>query len=129
MKLLLLVLSCLSLAAVLGYGLACPRSTLLAPAIVGLDSSKREIALTFDDGPSPYTAQILDILKKENVPASFFMCGANARRHPDIARRVAAEGHELGNHTDSHPFLHLKSSTRIESEIDEAQKAIEEATG
>jgi peptidoglycan-N-acetylglucosamine deacetylase len=127
--LLSLAVLCLVLAAVLGYGLACPRSTMLAPAIVSLDSSKKEITLTFDDGPSPYTAQILDILKKENVPASFFMCGANARRHPAIARRAAEEGHEIGNHTENHPWLYLKTASRIEGEIDAAQRAIEEATG
>jgi len=62
------------------------------------------IALTFDDGPWPvYTGQILDILKREQVHATFFMIGRNISHWPALARRVAAEGHAIGNHTWNHP--------------------------
>ncbi|HJT15879.1 MAG TPA: polysaccharide deacetylase family protein, partial [Thermoanaerobaculia bacterium] len=58
------------------------------------------IALTIDDGPAePYTAQMLDIFKKYNVKATFFLIGQNAERHPDLVRRIWAEGHEIGNHS------------------------------
>jgi peptidoglycan-N-acetylglucosamine deacetylase len=63
------------------------------------------IALTFDDGPNIYTSQVLDVLKANNVRATFFIVGRMARTHPDILARIAAEGHLLANHTSSHPQL------------------------
>lgn len=66
------------------------------------DPGKR-IALTFDDGPDPrWTPKVLDVLAREHVPGTFFMVGSQAARHPDIVRRVAAAGHEIGNHTFTH---------------------------
>jgi peptidoglycan/xylan/chitin deacetylase (PgdA/CDA1 family) len=66
---------------------------------------RRSIALTFDDGPSPGSLALLDYLGKEGVKATFFQCGANVLRHPDISRRVSQAGHEIGNHTYSHARL------------------------
>ena len=64
------------------------------------------IAMTFDDGPSPgTTTRLLDILKERNIKATFFMIGPNVVAHPEIARRVLAEGHEIGNHSWTHPQL------------------------
>ena len=64
---------------------------------------KRRVALTFDDGPHPkYTPEILDILAEYGVPATFFMVGSNARAYPRLVSRVIREGHEIGNHTESH---------------------------
>lgn len=113
---------------VLAYGLGAEGSTLLGPALVRL-SGDSDAALTFDDGPSPDTARILDILREKKVTATFFLCGASVERYPELARRIAAEGHALGNHTYSHPYLHLKSRAEIASEIDRAQDAIERVTG
>jgi peptidoglycan/xylan/chitin deacetylase (PgdA/CDA1 family) len=63
----------------------------------------KKIFLTFDDGPSwPFTLQILDILSKEGAKASFFVCGRNVQRYPEIARQIVAQGHLIGNHTFSH---------------------------
>ncbi len=65
-----------------------------------------KIALTFDDGPDPeWTPQILDILKAKHVRATFFIIGANAEANPDLVQRIFDEGHELGNHTYTHPNL------------------------
>lgn len=73
-----------------------------------MSNSARNVSLTFDDGPnSPYTEQILDILKKEKIKATFFVCGANVKRHPEIVRQAAKEGHLIGNHTYNHHFLPL----------------------
>ncbi|MDE2182108.1 MAG: polysaccharide deacetylase family protein [Alphaproteobacteria bacterium] len=64
-----------------------------------------EIALTFDDGPNAYTTRVLDVLKANNVKATFFIVGKMAKAHPDILARIAAEGHLLANHSASHPEL------------------------
>ncbi|MBP3918713.1 MAG: polysaccharide deacetylase family protein [Clostridia bacterium] len=70
------------------------------------DNGCMKIAITFDDGPSPkYTADILDYLKEEEIHATFFVVGSMARLSPELLRREEAEGHEIGNHTDSHPRL------------------------
>lgn len=67
---------------------------------------ERTVALTFDDGPDPrWTPAVLDVLRREDVPATFFVVGARAAREPALVRRVLAEGHELGNHTWSHTDL------------------------
>jgi chitooligosaccharide deacetylase len=63
------------------------------------------VALTFDDGPSAWTEPILDILAAHGAHATFFLIGRVAERHSDIVRRISAEGHEVGNHTWSHPHL------------------------
>lgn len=112
----------------LAHGLGAEGSTLLGPALVRLERDA-DAALTFDDGPSPDTARILDILREKGVKATFFLCGAAVERYPELAKRIAAEGHALGNHTYSHPYLHLKSRDVIASEIDRTQAAIERATG
>src|SRR3569832_2035335 len=67
--------------------------------------SRPSIALTFDDGPSEGTGQLLEVLERYGVPATFFQCGANVDRLPAAAREAAAAGHEIGNHTYSHPLL------------------------
>lgn len=115
--------------AVLAYGLGSPQATLLGPALVrGGDPAR--VTLTFDDGPSvPYTGQILDILRANGIRATFFLCGASAERYPDLVRRIRDEGHEIGNHTWSHPYLYLKSRETIAAEIDRTQEILERITG
>lgn len=73
-------------------------------------SIAKKIALTFDDGPNPpYTEQMLAILKEKQVPATFFVCGANVERHPDLVKAIHAHGHLIGNHT----FFHHPLTTRL----------------
>jgi peptidoglycan/xylan/chitin deacetylase (PgdA/CDA1 family) len=93
------------------------------------DRTRTALALTFDDGPSESTPALLDILDRHKVPATFFMCGQNVRRCPDVAREVGQRGHQIGNHTDSHPRFDFKSSSFIYREMATAQEAIEKATG
>lgn len=120
-----------SVVGVLAYGLAAPRATLLGPALIRLPPTPgvKPLALTFDDGPSPFTGRVLDILRREHVHATFFLCGANVERYPELVRRIQAEGHVIGNHTYSHPYLDLKAKARIADEIDNAQAAIGKITG
>ena len=86
------------------------------------------LALTFDDGPSESTPQILDVLAQYGAQATFFQCGANVARLPEIARAVAP-GHEIGNHSYSHPYLFLRTPGGIEYELRRAQETIAEHTG
>src|SRR5262245_61642270 len=96
-------------AGVLAYAVRSPACSLLAPSVYKGAATRRAIALTFDDGPSESTPELLKILAGFRAPATFFQCGVNVRRLPQVAREVAAAGHEVGNHTDSHPKLHFKS--------------------
>jgi peptidoglycan/xylan/chitin deacetylase (PgdA/CDA1 family) len=116
-------------ASMLAYAVRAPRSSLLAPSVHRGAKTRRAIALTFDDGPSESTAELLEILAAHRAPATFFQCGANVRRLPDVARSVAAAGHEIGNHTNSHPMFHFKSPEFIYRELATAQDIIEEVTG
>lgn len=82
----------------------------------------KRIALTFDDGPTPgVTDLILDELKRRKLHATFFMIGERIARAPDLARRVLAEGHEIGNHTFTHPKLSTLADEQIEAEIQKTQ--------
>jgi peptidoglycan/xylan/chitin deacetylase (PgdA/CDA1 family) len=87
------------------------------------------IALTFDDGPSESTPEILEILARHGAPATFFQCGANVERLPAIAREVREAGHEIGNHSHTHPLLCFRSPAFIEGELRRAQEAIARHTG
>ncbi|MEA5054724.1 MAG: polysaccharide deacetylase family protein [Propionicimonas sp.] len=87
------------------------------------------IAITFDDGPSAQSGEVLDLLKKEGVKATFFVIGENVKLHPAMVKRMAAEGHVVGNHSYTHPqFWHL-SAAAITSEITRTSDAIEASTG
>ncbi|HEY2297179.1 MAG TPA: bifunctional polysaccharide deacetylase/glycosyltransferase family 2 protein [Jatrophihabitans sp.] len=98
-------------------------------ATAGYRLSPRVAALTFDDGPSPYTAQILDVLERQHVPATFFVIGANIAGHGDELRRMVADGDEVGVHTFTHIDLSGVSAWREEIELDTTQLAIASDTG
>jgi peptidoglycan-N-acetylglucosamine deacetylase len=112
------------------YAWSVPTLQILGPALLRGPAHGGHVALTFDDGPSsPYTVQILEILRERGVTATFFLCGKNVERHPEIARRIVAEGHTIGNHTYSHPFPYFRRRSFIAAEIDRAQDVIERVTG
>lgn len=88
------------------------------------------IAITFDDGPhKDLTPRLLDILKEKKVKATFFIIGRNADNYPDIMKRIAAEGHEVANHSWSHPELAKLPQDTIKSEITRTTDAITKTTG
>lgn len=90
----------------------------------------RIAALTFDDGPDPvHTPAVLDILAREHVQASFFLIGERAGASPDIARRIAAEGHDLGNHTWDHRNLWFCGPRETRRQIERGHDAIAAAAG
>ena len=88
------------------------------------------LALTFDDGPDPkWTPAILDILKQENVPATFFIIGKNGQAYPDLVRRIVNDGHEVGNHSFTHPNLGEIPLSLTELELNATQRLIESEVG
>ncbi len=100
---LIIILGC---AGGLAYACIIPSSQVFSPVVNRGPAESRNVVLTFDDGPAPpFTEQILDILAEHGISATFFLCGKNVERHPEIARRIVREGHTIGNHTYSHPFL------------------------
>ena len=111
------------------YGALEPNNSLFG-SVTGRGPRDRRVYLTFDDGPNPQaTGAILETLARHGVPAAFFMVGAHVRRFPGVARAVAASGHAIGNHTDTHPKLHLAGPRRSYGELKAAHEAITEATG
>ncbi|MCD6038862.1 MAG: pgdA [Gammaproteobacteria bacterium] len=91
---------------------------------------KGTVALTFDDGPSPlYTPQILAILKKYNIKATFFMVGVNAKKYPEIVKQVLAEGQAINSHSLTHPMLTKLNDKELYKEIATPQVIIYKIIG
>jgi len=118
-----------------GYAYAAnwPTSQLFGRTLIAgpsTDPQAHTIALTYDDGPSPRnTPALLDLLAEHNTHATFFLIGEHVRKHPDLARRIAAAGHVLGNHTTMHPNLRRKNATRTREELQRCQQLIQDTTG
>ncbi|MEO0454542.1 MAG: polysaccharide deacetylase family protein [Verrucomicrobiota bacterium] len=90
----------------------------------------KRICLTYDDGPTPgVTDKVLNELDKRDIKATFFMIGRKVKQYASLAKEVAAAGHEVANHTYTHPVLSKLSSQRVSSELDQCQKVIEDIIG
>jgi peptidoglycan/xylan/chitin deacetylase (PgdA/CDA1 family) len=114
----------------LGLGMFHQNCGLFGPAIGRGARHGHRLYLTFDDGPSASaTGDILETLRARSVPAAFFMVGEHVRQLPELARRAASAGHEIGNHTQHHVKLHLKGPRAVAAEIDAAHEAIVSTTG
>ncbi|RKN24319.1 glycosyltransferase [Micromonospora musae] len=118
--------------------MAPPKSVTGAGPVLRLDRPEpvsrampdRTIALTFDDGPDPrWTPQVLDVLRRHHAHATFFVVGARVNEHPELVRRILAEGHEIGSHTFTHADLAAAPAWRRELELSLTRKAIASATG
>jgi len=93
--------------------------------VARVDTHERVVALTFDDGPDPmHTPRVLAVLDQHQVKATFFMMGRNVERYPEIAREVLRRGHEIGNHSYSHPKLVLMSPRRVREEVERTDKLL-----
>ena len=93
-------------------------------------ASAKKLALTFDDGPDPeWTPQILDILKAKHVTATFFVIGGNAEAYPELVQRMVAEGHDVGNHTFTHPNLADTPGPAVILELNATQRLFQALTG
>jgi len=104
-------------------------STVFGPSRWRGPHDRAAVALTFDDGPSESTPRILEVLARHGVPATFFQCGANVERLPEVARAVAGAGHAIGNHSHTHPYLFTRTPAAIEQDLRRAQETIENCTG
>ncbi len=99
-------------------------------SLTSVQTERPRVALTFDDGPHPvHTPVLLDILARYNAKATFYVIGRNAQRYPEIMRRIVAEGHEIGNHTLSHPVLAQLGDGNILREIDRTQQIVWDIVG
>ena len=105
-------------------------SQILGEVIFRKFTDKKVVALTFDDGPNePYTSQILDVLKKYNIKATFFPVGENIVREKVALKRIADEGHIIGIHSYSHAFFAPIISPAFKKEIKKSQDLIQNITG
>ncbi len=118
------------LIAIVVIGVFSPSSQVFGKNYWREKTSQKIVALTFDDGPNePYTSEILDILAKYKIKATFFVVGENALYYPETTKRILREGHVIGDHSYSHPFLFINKKSTIEQEITLAQNAIYSVTG
>ena len=93
-------------------------------------TSQKKVAITFDDGPDPaWTPKILDVLKEKNVKATFFLIGLEVEKYPGIAKRIYQEGHEIGNHTFTHPDISNISKRYFEVELNLTERLFEGKLG
>jgi peptidoglycan/xylan/chitin deacetylase (PgdA/CDA1 family) len=113
----------------LTYAALSPGSQLFGPTLIAGDDP-REVALTYDDGPNDdATSALLDVLAAHNARATFFMLGKFVRQRPELARRVHAAGHLIGNHTETHPWLHYQPARVIREELRSCNQALEDVLG
>lgn len=114
-----------------GYAYAAlwPGSRIFGTALIA-PRGAADLALTFDDGPNPvWTPRLLTLLADHGVKATFFLMGSRAKQEPALVRRIAAEGHLVGNHSWSHPNLSLQNAKRIREELAQTSETLEQITG
>jgi peptidoglycan/xylan/chitin deacetylase (PgdA/CDA1 family) len=117
-------------AAAIVHGLYYPNSYLFGVTITNVEGHGRVVALTFDDGPNPdATPRVLDALAARAVKATFFVLGRHADEWPDIVRRVADEGHTIGNHGWHHRKLHLRGPGYVRRDLTMGTESIKRASG
>lgn len=113
-----------------GYQSMAPTGQWFGRTLAAGKRGSKQLVLTFDDGPNdPHTLKLLDVLARHDVQATFFMIGRFVRQRPDIARAVAAAGHVIGNHTQTHPLLIFRSENETRSELADCHKELEDAIG
>ncbi len=107
-----------------------PASTLFGPTIHRGKAGAMQVALTFDDGPDPvWTLRLAAALREHGAPATFFCIGERAKQYPEIARKLIEAGHEVGNHSYSHPNLWFRTSRVVRDQLCRSQEIVSVATG
>jgi peptidoglycan-N-acetylglucosamine deacetylase len=114
-----------------GIGVSFPEWQLFGESLCRVHTAQKVVALTFDDGPDPVsTPALLDLLARRDIRATFFCIGERVARHRELARRIAAEGHLVGNHSFSHSRrTNLFGSARLRAELERAQEEITQTVG
>ena len=113
-----------------GYQSMAPTGQWYGRTFTGNSASRKQIALTYDDGPNdPHTLRLLEVLTKHGVRATFFLIGRYVHRRPDIAREVVGSGHVVGNHTFTHPLLIFKSAAEVREELQQCRQSLLDAVG
>jgi peptidoglycan/xylan/chitin deacetylase (PgdA/CDA1 family) len=126
----LIGVTALAAASAAAYQSMAPTGQWYGSTFIGGVRGSKQIALTYDDGPNdPHTLNVLDVLAKHNVRATFFMIGKYVQQHPDIVRAVAQAGHVIGNHTFSHPNLIFKSAAETRQQLLDCRQALQDAIG
>lgn len=121
--------ACGSAAGVMAWGVRGRSAELFGPSRWRGPRQRKRIAITFDDGPSESTPRVLELLEKQNARCTFFQCGRNVERLPEISRQVLRAGHEIGNHSYSHSAFYLRTPQFVMDELFLAQEAIRSAAG
>jgi peptidoglycan-N-acetylglucosamine deacetylase len=124
-----LALAAAAAASYAGYATMAPGSQLYGETLThGRDPG--QMALTYDDGPNdPHTLHLLELLDQYQAKATFFLIGKYVRQRPEIARSIQAAGHAIGNHTDNHPNLIFVPAVRLRHELENCNRALEDALG
>lgn len=118
----------LASATIAGYHAIWPTSQAYGRTFIGTPGKGKYLALTFDDGPNdPHTLDLLQVLARHRVQATFFLIGKYVRQRPDIVQQIISGGHEIGNHTYSHPNLVFVGSERLRLELNECRMALADA--
>jgi peptidoglycan-N-acetylglucosamine deacetylase len=126
----LISLTAAAAASAAGYQSMAPTGQWYGRTFVGGMRGSKQVALTYDDGPNDrHTMNLLEVLAKHNVRATFFMIGRFVQQRPEIARAVAQAGHVIGNHTFTHPRLIFKSAAQTRTELADCHQALEDAIG
>jgi len=116
-------------AAAAAWGAFAPSSPLFGRPLRRGPRNRPRAALTFDDGPGRSTPEVLDALSSEGVRATFFVLGRQAERHPDLVRRIAEDGHEIGNHGYDHGILVFRGGAHVADQLSRTEAAVRRAAG
>ena len=120
----------LAAAGIAAHGTWYRNSVVFGPVLTHLAGDEPVVSITFDDGPNPRaTPRILEVLRRERVHATFFVLGRHAERWPDLVRRAALDGHQLGNHGYYHRKLHRRSPGYVRDDITRGTEQIVRASG
>jgi len=126
----LIGLTAVAAASAAGYQSMAPTGQWYGRTFTGFGRGSKKIALTYDDGPNdPYTLELLEVLARHDVRATFFMVGRSVRQRPDIVCEVARAGHVIGNHTFTHPLLIFESAAQTRMQLMECRTALQDAIG
>ncbi len=116
-------------AGALGAAAFVPTAPLFGPSVSGGSHTTMTAALTFDDGPGPSTAELLDVLAEQDVRATFFVLGRQARAYPEVIARMAADGHQIASHGFDHGILIFRGPGYVAAQLAETEVAVRDATG